>query len=144
MNQLIQIYKKNIFLWYLVSFLFSIFLVFNIYQIFKIVNNYRNFVTLVESKREILLQIENLYQWMAKIKPETIEKPKTIPIEIALEVNSLPEILFNLSPLYSENKSLFKIKKFIITPCERESNETSNNTCSYVLKLSGEKIKYGF
>jgi len=125
------------------SFLFSIFLVFNIYQIFKIVNNYKNFVTLVESKKEVLLQIENLYQWMFKIKPETIKKPKTIPIEIVLEINSLPEILFNLSPLYSENKSLFKIKKFIIIPCKGESNETSNNTCSYILKLSGEKIRYG-
>ena len=125
------------------SFLFSIFLVFNIYQIFKIVINYKNFVTLVESKKEVLLQIENLYQWMFKIKPETIKKPKTIPIEIVLEINSLPEILFNLSPLYSENKSLFKIKKFIIIPCKGESNETSNNTCSYILKLSGEKIRYG-
>ncbi len=144
MKLLINIYKNKIIIWYVVSFIFFISLIFVFSQILKLMNNYQKFISLIENKKTLMPQIENLSIWVSKTNLNSLKEPQTIPINVSFEINSLSKALFNLSPLYSENGSLFRIKEFTISPCEKTEKETFNNRCFYTIKLIGEKVKYMF
>lgn len=144
MRELIKIYQKKLIFWYILLLLFFFSLLFNLFQLIKLFDNSQKLLFLVENKNTLMVQIENLNNFILKISPEKLIEPQSIPVNIAFEVNTLSSALFNLSPLYSENESLFRIKEVNVSPCEKSENETLNNTCFYTIKISGEKIKYTF
>ncbi len=144
MKELIKSYQNKIIIWYIVCFVFFISFIFASSQIIKLIDNYQKFLTLIENKKNLTLQIENLSIWISKINPDSLGEPQTIPVNVALEVNSISKALSNLSYLYSENGSLFRVKEFTVSSCEKNENETFNSTCFYTIKLLGEKVKYVF
>jgi len=144
MKELIKVYQKKLIFWYISLVLFFLSLTFVFCQVIKLFNNSQKLRILLENKNTLMAQIENLNLWALKINPEKIIEPQTIPINIAFEINTLSSVHSNLSSLYSENGSLFRIKEATISPCEKSENETLKSTCFYTIKLSGERIRYSF
>ncbi len=144
MKELIKVYRKKLIFWYVSLILFFLSLIFVFCQIIKIFDNSQKLSSLLENKNTLTTQIENLNVWVLKIDPARLIEPQSIPINIAFEINNLSSALSNLSFLYSENGSLFRIKEVTISPCGKSENETLNSKCFYTIRLSGEKIKYTF
>jgi hypothetical protein len=144
MKELIKVYQKKLIFWYISLVLFFLSLTFVFCQVIKLFNNSQKLRILLENKNTLMAQIENLNLWALKINPEKIIEPQTIPVNIAFEINTLSSVHSNLSSLYSENGSLFRIKEATISPCEKSENETLKSTCFYTIKLSGERIRYSF
>jgi predicted PurR-regulated permease PerM len=144
MKELIKVYQRKLIFWYFSLIFFFLSLIFLFSQVIKIFDNSQKLSTLLENKNNLISQVENLNLWILKINPERLIEPQTIPVNIAFEINSLSSAFSNLSSLYSENGSLFRIKEATISTCEKSENETLNSTCFYTIRLSGEKIKYAF
>uniref|UniRef100_A0A7V5XFW4 Uncharacterized protein n=1 Tax=Thermodesulfobacterium geofontis TaxID=1295609 RepID=A0A7V5XFW4_9BACT len=144
MKELIKVYQKKLIFWYTALILFFLSLIFVFSQVIKLFNNSQKLRSLLENKNGLMTQIENLNLLILKINPEKLIEPQSIPINIAFEINNLSSALSNLSFLYSENGSLFRIKEATISPCEKSENETLKSTCFYTIKLSGERIRYSF
>ena len=144
MKELIKVYQKKLIFWYISLILFFLSLIFVFCQVIKILDNSQKLSSLLDSKNTLISQIENLNLLILKIDPEKLIEPQSIPVNIAFEINTLSSALSNLSSLYSEEGSLFRIKEATISSCEKSENETLNSICFYTIKLSGEKIKYAF
>lgn len=144
MKELLKNYKKTLLLWYLVLILSMGSLIFNVYQALKLSDNFYKLNTLIESKKELTLQIEELNRLKSQMWFEIMEEPLSIPITLKFEINSLSEALFNVKILYQEKGSLFKIENLSIGLCEPSENQTLKITCLYKLQLSGKKVKYLF
>ena len=144
MKELIKVYQKKLIFWYISLILFFLSLIFVFCQVIKIFDNSQKLSSLLDSKNTLISQIENLNLLILKIDPEKLIEPQSIPVNIAFEINTLSSAFLNLSSLYSENGSLFRIKEATVSTCEKSENETLNSTCFYTIRLSGEKIKYAF
>jgi len=144
MKELIKVYRKKLIFWYISLIIFFLSLIFVFCQVIKILDNSQKLSSLLDSKNTLISQIENLNLLILKIDPEKLIEPQSIPVNIAFEINTLSSAFLNLSSLYSENGSLFRIKEATVSTCEKSENETLNSTCFYTIRLSGEKIKYAF
>lgn len=144
MKELLKNYKKTLLLWYFVLTLSVVSLAFNVYQALKLSDNFYKLNTLIESKKILTFQINELNRLKSQISFEVIEEPLSVPITLKFEINSLSEALFNVKTLYQEKGSLFKIENLSIVLCEPSENQTVKMSCLYKLQLSGKKVKYLF